>query len=151
MSVITLDTYLPIIIGSLKSVWDDRVALSVDTLTEDDQFDIASCQFAMHYMFQSKKKANHFFQQVSNHLKSGGELIAVTMDSRVIAEELLNDLHGVFDGFTDDGVLLPTTDDHANDDDEEEKEDKDAVDDNNVVIEDADSVEDSSDNMKYER
>ena len=107
------------------------MALSVDTLTEDDQFDIASCQFAMHYMFQSKKKANHFFQQVSNHLKSGGELIAVTMDSRVIAEELLNDLHGVFDGFTDDGVLLPTTDDHANDDDEEEKEDKDAVDDNN--------------------
>ena len=116
------------ILGSLKSIWDDRVPLSVDTLTEDDQFDIASCQFAMHYMFQSKQKANHFFQQVSNHLKSGGELIAVTMDSRVIAEELLNDLHGVFDGFTDDGVLLPTADDDTNDDDEE---DKDAVDDNN--------------------
>jgi len=76
-------------------------------------------------MFQSKQKANHFFQQVSNHLKPGGEFIAVTMDSRVIVEELINDMHGVFDGFDDNGVLIPTTmtiDD--DDDDEHDKVDK---------------------------
>ena len=101
----------------------------------------------MHYMFQSKQKAYHFFQQVSNHLKPGGELIAVTMDCRVIAEELLHDLHGVFDGFTDDGVLLPTASDdndvdNDNDNDEvvkkEEEEDKDKDKGNNVHEDDDD-------------
>ena len=29
-------------------------------------FDIASCQFAMHYMFQTESKANHFFAHVSS-------------------------------------------------------------------------------------
>jgi SAM-dependent methyltransferase len=72
--------------------WDSRVPL-----TEADQFDIASCQFAMHYMFQSSAKAHHFFRQVSRHLKPGGMFIATTMDCRVVAEAVEELLYGCFD------------------------------------------------------
>ena len=66
-------------------------------LTLTDQFDIASCQFAMHYMFQSAKQAHHFFAQIAAHLKPGGVFIATTMDCRVLAEALSEQLHGCFD------------------------------------------------------
>lgn len=66
-------------------------------LALSDQFDIASCQFAMHYMFQSAKQAHHFFAQIAAHLKPGGVFIATTMDCRVLAEALSEQLHGCFD------------------------------------------------------
>jgi hypothetical protein len=66
-------------------------------LSEEDQFDIASCQFAVHYMFQTPSRANHFFAQVAAHLKPGGVFIATTMDCRVMAEALLAQIHGAFD------------------------------------------------------
>ena len=50
------------------------------------KFTIASCQFAMHYMFQDIQRANHFFQQVSSNLQLGGVLIATTVDARVVAD-----------------------------------------------------------------
>lgn len=72
--------------------WQRRVPLTLA-----DQFDIASCQFAMHYMFQSAKQAHHFFAQIAAHLKPGGVFIATTMDCRVLAEALGEQLHGCFD------------------------------------------------------
>lgn len=51
-----------------------------------NKFTIASCQFAMHYMFQDIHRANHFFQQVSSNLQLGGVLIATTVDARVVAD-----------------------------------------------------------------
>jgi hypothetical protein len=72
--------------------WTQRVPL-----TEADTFDIASCQFAIHYMFQSAAKAHHFFAQVSRHLKPGGVFIVTTMDCRVVAEAVSELLYGCFD------------------------------------------------------
>jgi len=40
----------------------------------------------MHYMFQTKDKADHFFSEISRHLKKGGHFIATTTDVRVIAD-----------------------------------------------------------------
>ena len=51
----------------------------------------------MHYMFQSFGQADHFFEQISTHLKPGGVFIATTMDCRVLAEALAEQLHGCFD------------------------------------------------------
>ena len=34
-------------------------------------FDVISCQFALHYMFQSKERAEFFFSQVAELLKPG--------------------------------------------------------------------------------
>ena len=53
-------------------------------LTLEDKFNVASCQFAMHYMFQTKGKAAHFFEEISRHLDTGGIFVATTIDSRVI-------------------------------------------------------------------
>lgn len=52
----------------------------------EDQFDIASCQFAAHYMFQTCAKADHFFDQVSQRLRTGGVFVCTTIDCRVIAD-----------------------------------------------------------------
>lgn len=53
---------------------------------ENDKFTIASCQFAMHYMFQDSARAHHFFRQVSSNLRLHGVLIATTVDARVVAD-----------------------------------------------------------------
>lgn len=55
-------------------------------LKTTDVFDIASSQFAMHYMFQTETKANNLFAEVSKHLSSGGIFVATTIDSRVILD-----------------------------------------------------------------
>lgn len=51
-----------------------------------DKFDVVSCQFAMHYMFQTPERADHFFSNLSRHLEIGGSFIATTMDCRVVAD-----------------------------------------------------------------
>lgn len=51
-----------------------------------DVFDIASSQFAMHYMFQTETKANNLFAEISRHLSSGGIFVATTIDSRAILD-----------------------------------------------------------------
>lgn len=65
----------------------------------EDKFDIVSIQFAIHYMMQTKKRARRFFQTVSELLEIGGNLVATTIDARVVIGHLMNlglDLH--FDG-----------------------------------------------------
>jgi len=54
----------------------------------DDQFDVVTMQFALHYMFQSRERLNKFFSTWSRHLKDGGRFIATTMDSDVVLEHL---------------------------------------------------------------
>jgi SAM-dependent methyltransferase len=63
-----------------KGFWCDEIPFTLR-----DDFDIASCQFAIHYMFESKSKADHFFEQIGNHLRPNGRFIATTIDCRVLA------------------------------------------------------------------
>eukprot|EP01038_Epipyxis_sp_PR26KG_P004115 gene4115-5866_t len=72
-----------------NSTWNVSIPLTVK-----DQFDLASCQFAMHYMFQTSIRANHFFAQVSKHLKENGLYVCTTIDCRIISEMILDNLHG---------------------------------------------------------
>lgn len=51
--------------------------------------DIVSCQFALHYMFQTEQRAHHFLEQVRRLLRVGGRFIATTVDSRAIADAIL--------------------------------------------------------------
>jgi hypothetical protein len=41
-----------------------------------------SCQFAMHYFFETEASAHNFFRSVSRQLLPGGRYIATTVDSR---------------------------------------------------------------------
>ena len=63
---------------------------------ESDKFDVVSIQFAIHYMMSTKKRARRFFRTVGQLLEIGGNLIATTIDARVVMEHLMNlgeDLH----------------------------------------------------------
>lgn len=62
---------------------------------QDMYFDIASCQFSMHYMFSSKEKTKNFLQNVSSRLLNDGYFICTFPDSNVIVKKLRED------GFTD--------------------------------------------------
>ena len=59
---------------------------SVNRNSSCDKFDVASSQFAMHYMFQTPERADHFFANMSRHLDIGGSFVATTMDCRVVAD-----------------------------------------------------------------
>jgi mRNA (guanine-N7-)-methyltransferase len=62
----------------------------------NDKFDVVSIQFAIHYMMQTRTRAKRFFQTVSELLEIGGNLIATTIDARVVIDHMLDlglDLH----------------------------------------------------------
>lgn len=54
-----------------------------------DLFDVASMQFALHYMGQTEGRMRRFLHEVSRHLRVGGIFIATTMDSRVLIQLLM--------------------------------------------------------------
>lgn len=62
----------------------------------EDKFDVVSVQFAIHYMMQTRKRARRFFQTVSQLLEIGGNLVATTIDARIVLYKMMNlglDLH----------------------------------------------------------
>jgi len=58
-------------------------------IAETDKFDVVSIQFAIHYMMSTRKRARRFFHTVSSLLEVGGNLIATTIDARVVIEKLM--------------------------------------------------------------
>jgi ubiquinone/menaquinone biosynthesis C-methylase UbiE len=80
-----------------ESKWSTSIPLS-----ENDKFDIASCQFAIHYMFQTPTRANHFFAEVSRYLRPSGLFIATTIDCRVIADFAATEMCGEVENRSDD-------------------------------------------------
>ncbi len=58
-------------------------------IDETDKFDVVSIQFAIHYMMSTRKRARRFFNTVSSLLEIGGNLIATTIDARVVVDKLM--------------------------------------------------------------
>lgn len=58
-------------------------------IDETDKFDVVSIQFAIHYMMSTRKRARRFFHTVSSLLEIGGNLIATTIDARVVVDKLM--------------------------------------------------------------
>jgi hypothetical protein len=56
------------------------------------EFDIASCQFAVHYMFQTREKAKYFLCQINQQLAQHGVFVVTTVDSRVISSLVLKEV-----------------------------------------------------------
>lgn len=74
-------------------------------IKQDDRFDVVSIQFAIHYMMQTRNRARRFFRTVSQLLDVGGNLIATTIDARVVISHMMNlglDLH--FDDPSGDSI-----------------------------------------------
>ena len=53
-----------------------------------DGFDIASCQFAIHYLFEDKETFNQFLRNVSECTKIDGYFIGTTYDGKTIFNKL---------------------------------------------------------------
>jgi len=60
-----------------------------ETLTTDTRFDLVSMQFALHYMFQSRRRAMHFFKTISQHMMTGGVFVATTVCSDEVIRRLI--------------------------------------------------------------
>jgi mRNA (guanine-N7-)-methyltransferase len=53
-------------------------------------FDISSCQFSMHYMFDTEAKVRNFLQNATDRLVHGGYFICTHPDANVIVKKLRN-------------------------------------------------------------
>lgn len=60
-----------------------------DVKFEATTFDAASMQFALHYMFETRDRANTFFSDVSKLLRVGGAFVATTIDAVALARLVL--------------------------------------------------------------
>lgn len=55
----------------------------------ENNFSTVSCQFAIHYFFQSEEKLNGFLDNVADNLRSGGVFIATFMDGQQVHDLLV--------------------------------------------------------------
>jgi mRNA (guanine-N7-)-methyltransferase len=55
-----------------------------------DKFDVVSIQFAIHYMVNTRARARRFFHTVSQLLDIGGNLVATTIDTRMVLDHMMN-------------------------------------------------------------
>jgi hypothetical protein len=62
-----------------------------------NNFSTVSCQFAVHYFFQSEEKLNGFLNNVVTNLRKDGVFIATFMDGMVV-DELLTERNGKAEG-----------------------------------------------------
>lgn len=65
----------------------DCIPTTVET-AEIMTFDCASCQFSLHYFFESEPQARTFFQNVTDRLKPGGFFFGTVPDAIHIVSEL---------------------------------------------------------------
>ena len=63
----------------------------------ENNFSTVSCQFAIHYFFQSEEKLNGFLDNVADNLRSGGVFIATFMDGQQV-HDLLTTNKGIVEG-----------------------------------------------------
>jgi len=54
------------------------------------QFDVVSCQFAMHYHFESEARVRTFLKNVVSKLRNGGLFIGSIIDSNILVKRLRN-------------------------------------------------------------
>lgn len=59
-----------------------------DYLPQDQYFDVVSCQFAVHYAFESEERVRTTLRNVSERLNPGGFFIGTTVDSNVLVRKL---------------------------------------------------------------
>lgn len=65
-----------------------------EKLLAHDPFDIVSCQFAIHYFFETEKTLDNFLWNVDTFLKPGGYFIGTCLDGKSVVEFLKNTKYG---------------------------------------------------------
>ena len=73
-----------------------------------ERFDVISIQFAIHYMMSTRQRARRFFRTVGDLLDVGGNMIATTIDARVVVQHIMDlgiDFFQFLKNFNEDGTL----------------------------------------------
>lgn len=52
------------------------------------EFDIVSCQFSMHYAFDSERRVRRLLENVTDRLKPGGFFVGTTIDANVVIRKI---------------------------------------------------------------
>ena len=76
--------------ASLKEKDPSFFPLPGGAVAKDDRFDVISIQFAIHYMMKTRERARRFFKTVGDTLDLGGNMIATTIDARVVIDHIMN-------------------------------------------------------------
>ena len=75
------------------------------------QYDVISCQFALHYFFVNEIAIRSFLQNVSDNLKVGGHFIGTSFDGKRMFETLKG-IKAPLEGFVGDDLLWKITKDY---------------------------------------
>lgn len=62
--------------------------LSIDVLTGNQEFDVVSCMFALHYFFKTEQTFNTILESIKNNLKIGGIFMATLFDGDSVSKRL---------------------------------------------------------------
>jgi hypothetical protein len=75
------------------------------------QYDVVSCQFALHYFFENEIAIRSFLQNVNDNLKVGGYFIGTSFDGKRVFETLKG-MKKPLEGFVGDDLLWKLTKDY---------------------------------------
>jgi len=70
-----------------------------------EPFDVISCQFAIHYFFESIDKLTNFCWNVNEHLDVGGYFIGTCLDAYLVNEHFVTKGNNILKGVVNDKVL----------------------------------------------
>eukprot|EP00761_Pharyngomonas_kirbyi_P002018 gb/GECH01002022.1/.p1 GENE.gb/GECH01002022.1/~~gb/GECH01002022.1/.p1 ORF type:complete len:355 (+),score=92.51 gb/GECH01002022.1/:1-1065(+) len=72
-----------------KFIWTDCSKYDIVRALDDNEwFDVVSCQFSLHYTFESEAAAQMLFRNASVRLVPGGAFIVTTLDAEVLVKKL---------------------------------------------------------------
>ena len=62
--------------------------LSVEIIKGNQEFDVVSCMFALHYFFESEQTFNTVIESIKNNLKPNGIFICILFDGELVKRRL---------------------------------------------------------------
>lgn len=74
--------------GIEKAPASDRKLSGYYSFVPKEGFDVVSCQFAIHYFFESKQKLENFVKNVATHMKTGAYFIGTCLDADKVRNAL---------------------------------------------------------------
>ena len=73
--------------NAVPNMSDDNKQLIKKIFNNKKKFDVISCQFSIHYMFETKETVNKLIMNINNNLKIGGYIILTLFDAHHVMEK----------------------------------------------------------------
>lgn len=84
--------YLNVLYGNVEqSLVENSKLQRLYGIFKDTRFDIVSCQFSIHYFFETQTKLGTFLTNVSKNLNKGGKFVGTALDGDTVFNKLQNE------------------------------------------------------------